>query len=65
MARLISQKLDEIVQAGDTICMTNSNPYLVLFAPMFHPEITEDRPYFIQEGTGDSCAGKKTIPKFP
>lgn len=63
----ISKELDETVRAGDTICLTDWGPYLVLYAPIFHPEITKDRPYFLQEGTlqdgVSTCAGKKTISK--
>lgn len=61
----IAQKLNATVQAGDTLCLEGWDPYTVLFAPIFHPDIAKDRPYSIQEGRNNSCAGKKTILKSP
>ena len=57
--------LEAIVQPGDVICLKQGasewdNRFAILFAPIFHQKLAQQRPYAIKEGF---CDGYKTIPR--
>ena len=57
--------LEPIVQPGDVICLKQGagewdNRFAIMFAPIFHQKLAQQRPYAIKEGF---CDGYKTIPR--
>jgi len=57
--------LEAIVKPGDVICLEQGpgewdSRWTIIFAPIFHQKLAQERPYAIREGR---CAGYKTIPR--
>lgn len=57
--------LEAIVEPGDVICLKQGpgewdNRFAIMFAPIFHQKLAQQRPYAIKEGF---CDGYKTIPR--
>jgi hypothetical protein len=64
MAEKVDKRLaDAHLREGETVCMANINPFALLFAPEFHPELRAKFHYKIQEiyGAGD-CEGLRPLP---
>jgi hypothetical protein len=64
MAQKVEKRLvDAHLREGETVCMANINPFALLFAPEFHPELRAKFHYKIQElyGPGD-CDGVRPLP---
>lgn len=48
---------------GETLCMANTNPYALIFAPIFHPDLRAKFHYKIQEIYNPTdCAGLRPLP---
>jgi hypothetical protein len=57
--RLLAAHLHE----GETVCMVNTNPYTLFFAPMFQPELQAKFHYKIQERYDPAdCQGLRPLP---
>lgn len=51
------------LQKGETVCMTNTNPFTLFFAPMFQPELRAKLHYKIQERYDPAdCEGLRPLP---
>ena len=64
MAQKVEKRLvDARLREGETVCMANINPFALLFAPEFHPELGAKFHYKIQEIYGASdCDGVRPLP---
>src|SRR6185437_14512575 len=57
--RLAAANLHE----GETVCMVNTNPFALFYAPMFQPELREKFHYKIQERYDPAdCEGLRPLP---
>jgi hypothetical protein len=64
MAQKVEKRLvDAHLREGETVCMANINPFALLFAPKFHPELRAKFHYKVQEIYGPAdCAGLRPLP---
>ena len=64
MAQKVEKRLaDANLREGETVCMANTNPFVLIFAPEFHPELRAKYHYKIQEIYGPAdCAGLRPLP---
>lgn len=64
MARKVEKRLvDAHLREGETVCMANINPFALIYAPEFHPELRAKFHYKIQEIYDPAdCAGLRPLP---
>jgi hypothetical protein len=64
MAQKVEKRLvDAHLREGETVCMANINPFALLFAPEFHPELRAKFHYKIQEIYEPAdCEGLRPLP---
>jgi hypothetical protein len=64
MAQKVEKRLvDAHLRQGETVCMANINPFALIYAPMFHPELRAKIHYKIQEIYDPAdCAGLRPLP---
>jgi len=64
MAQKADKRLaDANLHEGETVCMANTNPFVLIFAPEFHPELRAKYHYKIQEIYDPAdCAGLRPLP---
>jgi hypothetical protein len=64
MAQKVERRLvDAHLREGETVCMANTNPFALIFAPEFHPELRAKFHYKIQELYGPTdCVGLRPLP---
>jgi hypothetical protein len=61
----VEKLLDPVVNSGDIICLEQGpgewdNRFTIMFAPIFHKKLAQERPYGVREGP---CPGYKIIPR--
>jgi hypothetical protein len=64
MAQKVEKRLvDARLREGETMCMANTNPFALIFAPEFHPELRAQFHYKIQERYEPAdCEGLRPLP---
>jgi hypothetical protein len=64
MAQKVEKRLvDAHLREGETVCMANINPFALIYAPEFHPELRAKFHYKIQEIYDPAdCAGLRPLP---
>jgi hypothetical protein len=64
MAQKVENRLvDARLREGETVCMANTNPFALIFAPEFHPELRARFHYKIQERYEPAdCEGLRPLP---
>jgi hypothetical protein len=64
MAQKVEKRLvDAHLRQGETVCMANINPFALIYAPMFHPELRAKFHYKVQEIYDPAdCKGLRPLP---
>jgi hypothetical protein len=64
MAQTVEKRLvDAHLREGETVCMANINPFALIYAPTFHPELRAKFHYKIQEiYDPHDCTGLRPLP---
>jgi hypothetical protein len=61
--KLEKRLVDAHLREGETVCMANINPFALIYAPTFHPELRAKFHYKIQEIYDPrDCAGLRPLP---